>query len=84
MPWMSHLFALLDAGMSTFDTCLPDFPYCGAAAVFGGSDASKVQEGAQRMLGEFRKRWVGLHVGPFSCARHKSCRMDQVLFQSHV
>lgn len=50
------MFALVDSGLSTFDTCVPDIQHNGAKAVLGSRDASQLQEGIQKVLGEFRKR----------------------------
>lgn len=59
VPWMSYLFALADAGLTSFDTSMPDFPFCNLVQLFQAQDAGQVQAGVQAVLGAFLKRWVG-------------------------
>jgi len=57
VPWMSTLFELADAGLTTFDVSGPFFPYAVLRNLFGGDNTLSYFEGAEAILGIFKKRY---------------------------
>lgn len=58
VPWMNTLFALADAGITTFDVSGPSFPHCPLAQLFGESNSLDLFAGVEKMLGIFKRRFV--------------------------
>lgn len=55
---MNVLFALADAGLTTFDVSGPSFPHTALRALFGdAANAASVYEGSEQVLGTFKRRW---------------------------
>lgn len=56
VAWMGTLFALADAGLTTFDVSGPFFPHANLRALFGSDNATSYYDGAERVLGTFKRR----------------------------
>lgn len=57
VPWMNTLFALADAGMTSFDVSGPTFPHCPLHKLFGEADSLDMYAGVERMLATFKRRY---------------------------
>jgi len=56
--WMGSLFALADAGLTTFDVSGPGFPHTSLRGLFGdAANSASVYEGAEKVLGAFKRRY---------------------------
>lgn len=58
VPWMQTLFALADAGMTTFDVSGRFFPYTNLRALFNSDNSSSMFDGCESVLGTFKRRCV--------------------------
>ena len=58
VPWMRTLFAMADAGMTTFDVSGPFYPHTNLRALFGPNSGTSYFEGSEAVLGHFKRRWV--------------------------
>jgi len=56
VPWMQTLFALADAGMTTFDVSGRFFPFTNLRALFSSDNSSSFYEGTESVLGIFKRR----------------------------
>eukprot|EP00873_Tetraselmis_striata_P008526 jgi/Tetstr1/428790/TSEL_018777.t1 len=63
VPWMNTLFALADAGLTSFDVSGPSFPHCPLAQLFGESNSLDMFAGVEKMLATFKRRYE-LERGP--------------------
>eukprot|EP00200_Dunaliella_tertiolecta_P005346 CAMPEP_0202357714 /NCGR_PEP_ID=MMETSP1126-20121109/11636_1 /ASSEMBLY_ACC=CAM_ASM_000457 /TAXON_ID=3047 /ORGANISM="Dunaliella tertiolecta, Strain CCMP1320" /LENGTH=540 /DNA_ID=CAMNT_0048950661 /DNA_START=137 /DNA_END=1759 /DNA_ORIENTATION=+ len=57
VPWMQTLFALADAGMTTFDVSGRFFPFTNLRALFSSDNSSSYYEGTESVLGMFKRRY---------------------------
>uniref|UniRef100_A0A061R728 Aldo keto reductase n=1 Tax=Tetraselmis sp. GSL018 TaxID=582737 RepID=A0A061R728_9CHLO len=57
VPWMNTLFALADAGLTTFDVSGPSFPHCPLHLLFGEANSLDMYAGVERMLATFKRRY---------------------------
>jgi len=53
---MQTLFALADAGMTTFDVSGRFFPFTNLRALFSSDNSSSFYEGTESVLGIFKRR----------------------------
>lgn len=60
VPWMNTLFALADAGLSSFDVSGPSFPHCPLHQLFGESNSLDMFAGVEKMLATFKRRCAAL------------------------
>ncbi len=56
--WMNVLFALADAGLTTFDVSGAFFPHTNLRALFSGDNQSSFYQGSESVLGTFKRRCV--------------------------
>lgn len=57
VPWMANLFALADAGLTTFEVSGPFFPYANLRQLFTGDNSASYYEGVEKVLGVFKRRY---------------------------
>jgi len=69
VPWMQTLFALADAGMTTFDVSGRFFPFTNLHALFSSDNSTSYYEGTESVLGMFKRRCVV----KFGCACACTC-----------
>eukprot|EP00951_Prasinocladus_malaysianus_P013799 scaffold104834_cov41-Prasinocladus_malaysianus.AAC.1 len=61
--WMNTLFALADAGITSFDVSGPAFPHCPLHQLFGEANSLDMYSGVEKMLATFKRRYE-LERGP--------------------
>mmetsp|Transcript_36018 Transcript_36018/g.101993 ORF Transcript_36018/g.101993 Transcript_36018/m.101993 type:complete len:511 (-) Transcript_36018:159-1691(-) len=57
VPWMNTLFALADAGLTSFDVSGPSFPHYPLHKLFGESNSLDMFAGVEKMLATFKRRY---------------------------
>lgn len=57
VPWMQSLFQLADAGLTTFQVDGNNFPYTRLQKLFGNDNTTSLNEGPEKILGLFKKRY---------------------------